>query len=97
MQPVIHPFLVGAQIGDRRFDFHDDDFAVAAERHQIGAPAGRQRQFAHDAIAERMQITGGAARDGQRRLDCRPSTGNGGSNLTLMARIPGSGRLESRL
>ena len=45
MQPVVGPFLVGAEIGDRGFDFDDDDLAVAAERDQIGAPARRQRQF----------------------------------------------------
>jgi hypothetical protein len=43
MQPVVDPFLIGAKIRNRRFDFHDDDFAITAERHEIGAPAGRQR------------------------------------------------------
>ena len=39
MQPILHPFLVGTKIGHRGFDFDDDDFTVAAERNQIGAPA----------------------------------------------------------
>ena len=39
MQAVVRPFLIGAKIRYRRFDLHNDDFAVAAERHEIGAPA----------------------------------------------------------
>ena len=66
MQPVVDPFLVGAKIGDRRLDLDDPDFAVAAERHQVGAPARRQRQFAHHRKAQRMQEPRGAARDRQR-------------------------------
>ena len=67
MQPVLHPFLVGAKIGHRGFYFDNDDFTVAAERDQIGAPAGRQRQFRNHAIAERMQIARRAAGNGQAR------------------------------
>jgi hypothetical protein len=51
MQPVVDPFLVGAEIGDRRFDLDDEDFSAAAEGDEIGAAAGRQRQLAHHAIA----------------------------------------------
>jgi len=41
MQPVFHPFLIGAEIGDRRFDLDDQNFPIAAERDQIGAaPTG---------------------------------------------------------
>ena len=43
VQPIVHPFLVGAKIRDRRLDLDDPDFAGGAERRQIGAPAGRQR------------------------------------------------------
>jgi hypothetical protein len=66
MQFVVHPLLVGAEIGHRRLDLDNQDFAVAAERDEIGAPAGRQRQFAHHRIAERMQKPRGAARYGER-------------------------------
>ena len=68
MGPVILPFLVGAKIGDRGFDLDDPDFAAGIERHQIGAAAGRQRQFADHAKAMRMQQPRGAARDRQRGL-----------------------------
>ena len=47
MQAVVRPFLVGAKIGDRRFDLHDQNFAAAAERDKVGATARRQRQLAH--------------------------------------------------
>ena len=67
MQPVVHPFLVGAEIRDRRLDLDDPDFAVGAERHEIGAPAGRQRQLAHHRKPERMQEPRGAARDRRAR------------------------------
>ena len=40
MQPVVDPFLVGAEIGDRRFDFDDEDFSAAAKGDEIGAAAG---------------------------------------------------------
>ncbi len=40
MQPVFHPFLIGAEIGDRRFDLDNENLAVAARRDQIGAAAG---------------------------------------------------------
>ena len=66
MGAVVLPFLVGAKIGDRGFDLDDPDFAARIERHQIGSTAGRQRQFAHHAKAERMQQPRGAARDGER-------------------------------
>jgi hypothetical protein len=66
MQPVIDPPLVGAQIRDRRFDLDDPNLAVGAERHQIGAPAGWQRQFAHHQKSQRMQNPRGAACDRER-------------------------------
>ena len=66
VQPVFHPFLIGAEIGHRRFDLDDQNLAVAAERDQIGAAARRQRQLADHAIADRMQEPRGAARDGER-------------------------------
>ena len=68
MGAVVLPFLVGAEIGDRGFDLDDPDFAAGIERHQIGAAAGRQRQFAHHAEAVRVQQPRGAARDRQRGL-----------------------------
>ena len=40
MQPVVLPFLIGAEIGDRGFDLDDPDFAGGIEGHQIGAAAG---------------------------------------------------------
>ncbi len=43
MRSVFRPFLVGAQILDRRFDLDDPDIAALVQRHQIGAPPGRQR------------------------------------------------------
>jgi hypothetical protein len=55
MQPVIDPLLIGAQIRNRGLDLDDPHLPVAAERHQIGAPAGRQRQFAHHRKSQRMQ------------------------------------------
>ena len=36
MPPIIHPFLIGAEVGNRRFYLHDDDFTVTAERDQVG-------------------------------------------------------------
>ena len=40
VQPVVDPFLVGAEIGDRRLDLDDPDFA-AARRAPPGRRAGR--------------------------------------------------------
>ena len=37
--PIIHPFLIGAEVGNRRFYLHDDDFTVTAERDQVGPAA----------------------------------------------------------
>ena len=68
VHPVVHPFLVGAEIRDRGLDLDDPDFAVGAERHEIGAAARRQRQFADHAEAVRMQQPRGAARDLERGL-----------------------------
>src|SRR5215467_1760166 len=45
MHPVVAPFLIGAKILDRGFDLHDPDFAVAAERHNVGPASGKQRQL----------------------------------------------------
>ena len=39
MQPVVLPFLIGAQILDRLLDFNDPDVAPGVHRHQIGAPS----------------------------------------------------------
>lgn len=36
MAPIVAPFLVGAKIGDRRFDFDDVDRAIFSEGHDIG-------------------------------------------------------------
>ena len=66
MGAVVLPFLVGAEIGDRGFDLDDPDRAAGIERHQIGAAAGRQRQFADHAEAVRVQQPRRAARDAQR-------------------------------
>ena len=66
MLPVIFPFLVRSKVGQRRLDFDDQNLPVAAKRNQIGAAAGRQRQLAHHAIAECVEIAGSAARDGER-------------------------------
>jgi CheY-like chemotaxis protein len=43
MQPVFDPLLVGAKVRNGRFDLDDPHFAAGVERHQIGAPARRQR------------------------------------------------------
>src|ERR1035437_7282661 len=53
MGPVVLPFLIGAEIGHRGLDLDDPDLAASIERHQIGAAAGRQRQFAHHGKAMR--------------------------------------------
>ena len=53
VHPIVHPFLVGAEIRHRGLDLDDPDFAVAAERHQIGAAARGERQLADAAEAER--------------------------------------------
>src|SRR5215813_14917578 len=63
MQPIIHPLLVSAKVGDRRLDLHDPHVAVSSERHQIGAPAGYEREFAHHRESKRMQKPRGPARD----------------------------------
>ena len=49
MRAIVRPFLIGAEIGDRGFDLDDPDLAARVERDQIGAAAGRQRQFADHA------------------------------------------------
>ena len=43
MRAVFMPFLIGAQILDRRFDLDNPDLATVVQRDQIGAPARRQR------------------------------------------------------
>ena len=68
MRPVVFPFLIGAQILDRGFDFDNPDVAARVQRHQVGAPPRRQRQFADAGKAQRPQQPRGAARDRQRRL-----------------------------
>jgi len=66
VQPVVRPFLVGAKIGDRGFYFNNNDFAVAAERDEIGAASRRQRQLADHRVAERVQEARRTARDSDR-------------------------------
>ena len=68
VHPVVHPFLIGAEIRHRGLDLDNPDFAVGAERHEVGAAARRQRQLANHAEAMRMQEPRGAARDFQRGL-----------------------------
>src|SRR5882672_7788459 len=68
MGAVVLPFVIGAEILHRRFDLDDPDLAALVQRHQIGAPARRQRQFANAGKSERTQQPRGAARDQQRRL-----------------------------
>ena len=68
VHPVVHPFLVGAEIRDRGLDLDDPDFAVGAQRHEVGAAARSQRQLADHAEAMRVQKPRGAARDLQRGL-----------------------------
>jgi len=68
MGAIILPFLVGAQILHRGFDLDDPDLAALVQRHQIGAPSRRQRQFADAGKSQRAQQPRGAARDRQRRL-----------------------------
>src|SRR5262249_49336348 len=65
MQAVVHPFRVGAKVGDRGLDLDDPERAVSTERHQIGAPPRRQRQLAHDTMPVRAQEPRRAARDGE--------------------------------
>ena len=94
VQPVVHPFLVGAEIGDRGLDLDDPDFAVAAERHEIGAPAGRQRQLAHHAIAERSAAAARCrARPSARSADWRPSIGQSAASDVMLIGLqaPSSG------
>src|SRR5262245_25330922 len=66
MQPVVGPFLVDAEILDRRLDLDDPELAVVAQRHQVGAAAGGERQFADAGMAERDQQALRAARDRKR-------------------------------
>jgi hypothetical protein len=63
---IVRPFLVGAEILDRRLDLDDPDLAVPAERDQVGPPARCERQFAHAGEAERQEKPLRAARDGER-------------------------------
>jgi len=45
--PVILPFLVGAEIGDRGFDFDDPDFTARIERRRVvGGLIGEYRRAA---------------------------------------------------
>jgi hypothetical protein len=66
VRAIILPFLVGAEIGDRGFDLDDPQFAARSEAHQIGAAAGRQRQFAHHTTAVRVQQPRRTTRNGKR-------------------------------
>src|SRR5262245_6821560 len=68
MGPVVLPFVIGAQIFDRRLDLDDPDLAALVQRHQIGATSRRQRQLADARKAERTQKPRRAARDRERRL-----------------------------
>jgi hypothetical protein len=79
MQPIIEPLLVGTKVGNRRLDLDDPQFAVGAEGHEIGAPARRQRQFAHHRKPKRMQQPRGAARDRERSRGWPAVDGQNGS------------------
>jgi two-component system, response regulator RegA len=68
MRAIFHPFVVGAEIGDRGLDLHDPDFTRRVERDEIGSAAGREQQFADAAEAVRQQKPHGAARHRQRRF-----------------------------
>jgi hypothetical protein len=72
MPPVIHPFLIGPEIGHRGFYLDNDDFTVAAKRDEVGASARRQGQFTDDTIPEGVQIARGASRDCERRFRLAP-------------------------
>jgi hypothetical protein len=69
---IVHPLAVRAEVGDRGLDLHDRNFAVRAERREVGAPARGERQLAHHAIAVRVQKPRGAARDLHRSLRLPP-------------------------
>jgi hypothetical protein len=45
MQPVFRPFPVDTEILDRGFDLDDPDIAFRRERHEVGPPAGGQRNL----------------------------------------------------
>jgi hypothetical protein len=79
MQPIIEPLLVGTKVGNRRLDLDDPQFAVSAEGYEIGAPARRQRQFAHHRKPKRMQKPRGAARDRERSRGLPAVDGQNGS------------------
>ena len=49
---VVRPFAVGAEIGYRTFDLDDHQFAVAAERQDVGAPPVGEREFCEARISE---------------------------------------------
>ena len=65
---IAAPFAVGAEIGDRGFDFDDDQIARPAERQDVGAAAIGEREFEQAGIAELGERAAGAARQtlGQR-------------------------------
>ena len=74
---VVRPFVVGAEILDRRLDLDDPDRPVGPEPHHVGPPPGRQRQLGHhgetaiaqqpaDAAADRAGVLGLAAIHGWR-------------------------------
>ena len=37
---IVHPFLVGAKIGDGRLDLDDPDLSAGVQRNEVGASAG---------------------------------------------------------
>ena len=45
VQPVLRPFAVDAKILDRGLYLDDPDVALAGQRDEVGAPAGRQAEF----------------------------------------------------
>src|SRR5690606_15137290 len=51
MQAVFWPLAVDAEILDRGFDLDDPAIALTGKRHEIGAPAGGERQFRKDGCA----------------------------------------------
>ena len=68
MQPVERPLAVHSEILDRGFHLHDQDRAVVAERHHVGAPARAQRHLRDERQALGAQPAADAAADGQRAL-----------------------------
>ena len=50
---VLGPLLVGAEVGNARFDFNNPNFAVAADGQDVGATAVAERDLAQTFEVER--------------------------------------------